>query len=38
MLLLADVLLMPTITEKQSLQAQDTNHVFYNATDAGATA
>jgi hypothetical protein len=35
---LADVLLVPTIPEKQPLQAQDTNHVFYNATDASATA
>jgi len=35
---LADVLLVPTIPEKRSPQAQTTDPVFYNATDKGATA
>jgi hypothetical protein len=35
---LAEVLLAPTIPDKQPLRAQDTNNIFYNATDAGATA
>jgi hypothetical protein len=35
---LADVFLVPTIPEKMPLASTVTEYVFYNATDAGATA
>jgi hypothetical protein len=34
----ADVLLVPTIPEYTTPASTPTNHIFYNATDAGATA